>query len=385
MAAEFTGLTQQFWGLAETTYDTHVAIAATDAVNLVSLEIQPDKSYEEIISHAGSGTYEGEIDGATGGKWTAVCHMMPTTAGTIPDIDFALKAGFGDSTDSGAVITYDANDSAPESLTWTKYAGTGFCERINGCSVESIIIEGAKGAIPTFTFSGSFATYAFLFGNPTVSGVNATSATTINVTATHGYLVGAGMLVSFGTDTNSGAGYRVTSTTSSTLVITPGLAGAGTSGGEAIVPTVPSQTLAGTRIGGVSHGLTIDAITVNPVSMKFTLDTGIRLLDKESSSAKPTGILKHSTPTFDFDIDAYFKHTSMPAFGAAHFTSQVTRDLAARFGADTAGARVKVNMDKAMPRVQAVPVQDGEATMIKFTGRARKNSAALDAYSMVID
>lgn len=386
MAAEFTGLLQQFYGLAETTYDTHVATAATDAVNLISLEITPEKSYAEIMSHAGSGTYEGEIDGATGGKYTATCDVMPAAAGTAPDIGFALKAGFGTETVIGGTsVTYVSNDSAPQSLTWTKYAGTGFCERINGCSVESIVFEGAKGAIPTITIAGSFATYAYLHGNPVVNGAHATSATTINVTSGHGYLVGPGILISLGTDTNSGAGYRVTATTASTLTITPGLAGAGLSGGEAIVPTVPSQTLSGARIGGVAHDLTIDAVTIPPIVQKYTLDTGIKLMDKESSSSKPTGILRHSQPKFSFEIDAYFKHASMPAFSAAHFTSQVTRDYAGRFGANTAAARVKFNMDKALARVQAVPVSDGEATQIKFSGTARKNSAANDAYSVVWD
>ena len=85
------------------------------------------------------------------------------------------------------------------------------------------------------------------------------------------------------------------------------------------------------------------------------------------------------------DIDAYFKTATMPYFGAAHSTTQQLRDFAARYGADTAAARVKVNTDKVLVRVQSVPVQAAEITVVKFTGRARKNSAANDEFSIVWD
>jgi len=119
--------------------------------------------------------------------------------------------------------------------------------------------------------------------------------------------------------------------------------------------------------------------------MKYTIDTGIRALDKESTSSLPTGILRSQVRSVMLDIDAYFKHASLPAFSGAHFASEVTRDFAARYGADTAAARVKVNTDKVRPRAQPVSVQDGEITMIKFIGRARKNSAAADEFSLVFD
>jgi hypothetical protein len=385
MAGEFSGTLQQFWGQTETTFNTHEAFAATDAVNIVSLDIQPEKSYEEIISHAGSGTYEGEVDGATGGKWTATAHMMPAAAGTAPDIGFALGSVLTETVSGGTSVTYAPNDSAPTSLAWQKYSGSTFCEWIRGCSLEQIVLDsGAKGSIPTVTLSGSFASLGFVYGAATVDGAHTAPDSTIAIDSPLGFCIGVGAIVKFGSEDNSGAGYRVTAVTATQLTITPDLAG-NISDGVVVAPLTYSQTLGGTRIGGVSHGLTVDAVAVNPITMKYTIDTGVRLMDRESSSPGPTGIVKAAARSCVLEIDAYFKTATMPYFGAAHATTQQLRDFAARYGADTAAARVKVNTDKVLVRVQPVPVQDGEITAVKFTGRARKNAAANDEFSIVWD
>ena len=383
MSGEFTGTIQQHWGKAETTYDTAIAIVAGDTVDLVSLEITPDLSYEEIKAHVGTGSYQGEINGASGGKWQAVCDIAPAAAGTAPDIGFALKAALGDETVVGGTsVTYDFNDSVPESLTWTKYAGDSFYERINGAWIEQLMIEGAKGGLPKITLSGGFASYAYLHGVPTVNGAHTAPDTTIAVTAGHGYQVGVGAYVKFGAEDNGGAGYRVTDVTSAQLTITPTLAG-NVSDLAVIAPLVPSHTPGGTRIGGTSHGLLIDAVAVSPISLKYTVNTGIVAFDKESSSAKPTGILRTGGRTVDLDHDIYFRHASMQYFSAAHFATQVLRDFQGRYGADTAAARMLVNTDATLVKVQGVPITDGEITTVKLMGRARQNAAANDEFSIV--
>ena len=206
--------------------------------------------------------------------------------------------------------------------------------------------------------------------------------TTIAVTAGHGYLIGVGAYVKFGSEDNGGAGYRVTAVTSAQITITPTL-GANIADLAVIAPVVPSQTLGGTRIGGTSHGLTIDAVSVNPISLKYTINTGIVPMDKESSSAKPTGILRTSGRTVDLDHDVYFAHANMPYFSAAHFATQVLRYFQARYGANTAAARMLVNTDSTLVKVQGVPISDGEITVVKLMGRARQNSAANDEFSIV--
>ena len=381
-----SGTNAKAWGLAEATFDTVLATAATDAFDFASLDFSPDKSLEELQSHIGNGSFQGEIDGGTGGKWSAAVDIAPGSVGVAPDVGFMLKAGFGDETIVGATsVTYDFNDTAPQSLQLTRVSGSTFCEVINGAWVESITIEGAKGGIPRYSFAGGFASFGFLYGSVTVSGTQATGATAIVLTTNHGYQVRPGVYVVFGADTNSGAGYKVTAVTASGMTITPGIAGAGVSTLTAVTPLDLSQTLTGTRIGGVSHGLAIDGgSAIGLISAKYAISTGIKALDKESSSAKATALMRAATRTVDVELEAYFKHENLGYFGGAHFTSQVLRSIVTRFGPATAAARLTVTTPKTLIKVAEVKLQDNEISTIKIAGRARQSAAAADEITALL-
>lgn len=385
-----SGIKQKFWVKEEVTYDTQQAITATDAVDLVSLEFTPDKAYTEISSHVGTGSYQGEIEGATGGKWTAVCDIMPAAVGVAPDIGPALKAAFGDETIVGGTsVTYDFNDSdTVNSLQLVKHAGDEFYEVVDGAWVEQLAIDAAQNQVPRLTFTGGFAGYGNLRGAPFTTGSNAAGASTINMVTNDGYKlanIGAGAYVKFASEDNGGAGYKVTSVTASTIVITPVLANTVGSTTQ-VTPYVPSQTLAGTRLSaGIEHALTIDSTSIGMIGCKYTISTGIKPADKQSTSSRPTRIFRTGGRVVDIDIDTYFLNEIGIYLGAAHASTQVLRDVAVRLGPATAAARATLNSDKTLFKVQPITLQDTEIALAKLIGRARQNSAANDEFSLVLD
>ena len=383
-----SGVRRQFWVKAEATYDTQQAIAATDAVDLVDMQFTPEKVLTEINSHVGTGSYQGEVEGQTGGKWTATCDFMPTTAGTAPDIGPALKAAFGDETIVGGTsVTYDFNDSdTVQTLQLVIYGGDEFYEVVTGAWVEQLTIDAVQNQVPRMTFSGGFAGYGNLRGAPSTTGSNASAATTINMATGDGYKlanVGAGAYIKFGSEDNGGAGYKVTSVTASTIVITPGLAN--TVGvATAVTPLVPSQTLVGTRISaGIEHAMTIDAVSMGFVSAKYTIATGIKALDRAASSSRPTRVFRTGGRIVDAELDTYFLDEMSEILGAAHASTQVLRDVAVRLGPNTAASRAILNTDKTLFKVQPIALPDAEVAMAKLIGRARQNSAANDEFSLV--
>ena len=301
-----SGTLQQFFLKEEVTYDTQQAVVATDAVDLVSLELTPDLQQTEIQAHVGTGSYQGEINAMRGGKWTAVCDLAPAAAGTAPDIGPALKAALGDETIVGGTsVTYDFNDSSPTSIQWVKKSGHELYEVMTGCWVESLSIEASQGGVPKLTFSGGGATFGCYYGQATVSGVHAAASAAITLTTNHGYQFRPGAYIKFGASTldNAGAGYKVTAHTASGITISPGLhANDALAGAEVVRAFIPSQTLGGTRIGGVSHGCTIDSTSIGFIDSKYTIATGIKARDKNATSAVPVGIFRAGGRTVDVDL-----------------------------------------------------------------------------------
>lgn len=380
------GIQQQFWGKNEATYDTVSAFAATDAFDAVELTFEPELNYEEIVSHVGTGSLQGEVQQNRGGKWSGSFNVAPNAAATAPDIGFLIKAAMGTETVGGSDVTYSFSDgnvfgTSLHSLQLGKYAGTDLYEVVNGAWVEQLTVEIVGNQIPKITASGGFASYGYLYGSPTVNGVHSASDTTIDLASGGGVKVGANALIKFGTEDNGGAGYTVVSISGDTVTITPGLAG-GLSGGEAVEPVVPSQTLGGTVLGGTDSGLTIDATSLGLVTYKLTINTGIKPLDKEASSNRSTAIFRQEMRKLEGEITAYFKDESTAYLGGAW--SGTLRDIAARAGSAT-GRRLTCHTDSARVGVAAVPFTDSEVTIITLPFTPRQNAAAADEATLVFE
>lgn len=377
-----TGNEDKVWAKTEATYDTALAIAATDAVDLLKLDIQPFLNHEEIRSHVGTASLQGETESDRGGKWSATAYLAKTNAaGTPPDIGpDLLKAAFGQETIAGSV-TYAFVDTAPGSVQLVRYTGSALYQIINGCAVEDWKIEfdGNKAAL--ITLSGFFASYGFLYGAPTVNGAQSSSATSIPINSSFAGSVGVNALIKFGSEDNAGAGYRVTAVSSDglTLTISPGLAN-GISNGAVIAAVVPSQTLTGTVRDGVSAGLSVDGTNLDIIKGSITCKTGNKAIEGEATRNRPRGLVRGDR-RLECDVTANYEHTWGPALGNAW--NNTLRALIFRAGPNTSGQRALMNLSKTRLDVTVIDIPEAEEATVNIKGKARQNAAAADEGTLV--
>lgn len=386
-----SGIQSKFFAKTETTFNTWIAPAATDAIDLISLSVEPEWAHEKLQSHVGTASLQGEIQGKKSGKWTAVGYVKATTAtGTAPDLGELYRAAFSTETIVGGTsVTYQFSDSqAPRSLELIEHCGDDLMKVINGCYVEQAIIEVTGGSAPKVTFSGSFASYHYMFGTATVSGAHSASDPTIQLTDASGdeFKLSPGVLIKFGSNDNAGAGYLVTAIDSASLcTISPSLVGSLT-GGELVAPVTPSQTFAaGSILGGVECSLSIDSTSIGFISGKVTVNTGIKGLDKEATAASATSVALTGPRSVEGEYDVYFLDENSRFLGSAWAATTATHNVVMRLGANTAGARCKVNTPKCRFDVMDVPSVDGEVSMAKIKTVVYQNTTAADECTVVFD
>lgn len=377
------GVDQTMWAKSETTYDTVIDYAAGDQVCLTELKIDPSKDFEKSDEHCGTASLQDEIAGLEGGTWSAVSYFKPNAVGVAPDVGAMLAAAFGTETVSGGVsVTYALNEADnPKSLQLSRQAGDGLFEQVNGAWVESVEIESTGNSAGKITFSGGFATYSHAFGG-TLGAIMAGAATTATLTTGHGGRFRKNALVKFGTDDNSGAGYRITSVdnTAETFVFTPGAA-VGAASGDAVVGLHITGSTSGTILGSIANDMSIGGSSVGVISTKISFATGIHGLDKESGAGKANR-LSRGKREISGESQVYFlddetgTHLGLAWDGA-------TTAIVQRIGANTAALRVTHTILKA--RIEVVPIEipdsDEATTMIRWV--ARQSSAAGDEYSML--
>lgn len=382
MSGAFAGSLQQYWAKLQSTYDTIEAWAATDAFDAIEAPNTPELNYEELMSHVGTMSLQGEVEGKRGGTWSTQTYIKPAAAGTAPDVGELLKHAIGgEAVVGGTSVTYSCADTTPSGIQLLRYAGANFADQISGAWIEQLEIAFEGGGIPTFSMSGGFADHAHALGGATCNGAQASSDTSIELQTGEGRKFKPGMYLKFGSDDNSGAGYKVTAVSGDTLTITPGLA-VGASDTDAVAPVVPSQTLAGSALGAIACGLDIDSVSVGLISATVTMETGVKGLDAEATANRSNRLIRTSRRIAG-SLRFYFLDESNVFLGDAWNGTIV--DVALRIGANTAGSRCKVNMPAVRLDVAEVDVPELDEATFEATFKARQNSTAADEFEVVFD
>ena len=379
----------QYWAKLEATFDTPQAVAATDAVNLEELTLEPSMEWEEVVQHVGTASLQDEIAGVEGGSWSAVAWLQPGAVGNDYDPDIGpalLKPAMGSATVGSSTAVYEFDDSVALSTQLSRYiAGSGndmLWEQGNGCWVESGTIDWSGTGIPKLTLSGGFARFEYLYGAPTVDGVHSSSVTTINVTT--GMIdqirSSGSLLVKFDAEDNSGSGYAVTAVDvdNEQLTISPGLAG-GLSGGEKIIPLAPSQTLAATGIlGGVSGDLQIDTVSHAMLDSKLDWTTGLKPITGEGTANRPSGIVLAEERKVSVSLSAAFRQEMAKHAGIGYRRTTATRGLVQRIGVATAGKRLTITTPAVRFGVAPVSLPNADFGQFALAGTCRQSSTAGD-------
>ena len=387
------GVLAQHWMANEAAYDTVAAFSASEGADIISMEITPSKAHEEINSHIGTGSPQSDVPQEVGGTWTVATHLRPAALGTAPDIDPLLIAAMGlKAINAGVSTAYSLTDNNTPgvgpialgaaasagvySAQFGKYVTDNFAEWVNGAWCEQVELDATGGKSPILTFSGGFASYGYLKGEPTIS---SGTGTTLTMTTGHGKKLGIGALVKIGTEDNSGAGYRVTAKTADSVTISPTLAGA-VSGSDIVAPVFPSHTVTGSPIGGVEHALTIDAVSVGLIASKFSFSTGIKALARRGSSAKPLRISREEGRKLTGTHDVYTLDETAGIIGGAWDSELLSSSL--RVG-PTSGDFL-FSMDANRFDVVPTPMSDTEAAVTALTHRSEQAAAAADELILVV-
>lgn len=377
MATPVTGLDLAAFFTTESTFDTSLAVSATDAVKVAEIKVAPEQEFLKSEEHAQSASLQTEIEGLRGASWEAQTYVSPAAAGTAPDIkDLLMASGFTETISGGTSAAYALNASNPSSLQVTKHTDN-LMEVLNGAWVESVNVEVTGNQIPTVNFQGKAASYNHYFGDATTdSSTYSTSAVGVALAAADAYKIKAGATVAFGAEDNSGAGYRVTAVSQDglTLTFTPGL-DAGISASQAITPVVPAQTTGGTPSGGVGCGLTIGGTSVGFIDFKLNYQTGTVGLDQEATHNRANRIAR-GMRSVEGSIKFYFLDENSGYLGKAW--TGATESISCRIGPDTAGSRCTIALPAARIAVAEVETPGNEVAMYEANFVARQSSSSDD-------
>lgn len=395
MSEVVTGVDAKFFAKVETTFDTVNTWNAGDAVPLLDFKPEPSLEYHRSKEHLGTASLGTEIKGLSGGKWTASFHAKPNAAGTPPDCGEILRAALGNELTVGGVsITYTLG-AFVLSLQIARSIGAGLYEVINGAIVEQLEVEVIGNQESKITVSGSFCSFGWCYRGHTDGATYAAGVTTINLAAASIGRVGVNARIQFGGDSGTaGAGYLVTSVDTSTgaIVFTPALV-TGFGPGVVVSGIVPAQTLSGTILGGISCGLSVDAVAIGMISGKTTLKTGHHLLSKEATVSKPNRAAR-GTREVSGELMAYFvddtatlgtQSAQAPTTLIGRAWDGTLKALIQRAGADTAGLRMKVNTPSSRLAVTSPEVPEAEEATVSIKWVARRSAADEDELTISFD
>lgn len=378
MAPPVYGVEQLGFVRTQSAHDTISAFSGSHAFGFISMEIKPERALIESAEHVGTASLQGQYKGKLGGTWSVECYEKITAAATaLPHGAFLLGAGF---TFSGGI--YALNADQPTSLQIGRKTGSGLYELASGAWVEKIEVELGGDKVALFRASGGFSTYGYLGGNvQTAAGSVSSSATSVSLAAADEWKVLPGARVAFGAEDNSGAGYLVTAVADDgvTMTISPGLVN-GISGGVNVTPVVPTPTIAGTVIGGVSDGFSVDGTSMGLIMGKMTLETGIHGLAKECTTDRANR-LGRGKRRLSFEGEMYYLDENAHIIGGAYQTVE-TRALIMRAGANTSGVRILHNVPKTPIKMTSPDVPDADEATVKFASVAQQSSAADDEFTI---
>jgi hypothetical protein len=384
MSGPVGALEQKAWGKAQTTYDTFQSYAATDGFDFRELSIDGEVEYHEIESHVGTLSLQGEIEGKRGGKWSVDSYLRPTTAGTAPDLGFMFTHALGTETVGGSDVTYTLNDDAPSGLEIYRSASTDFMECIGGAWIEELELAIEGGSPPTMKAGGGFASRGFVMQGATIGASEATGQTILTVTSGHARYFQPGVFVTFPSDTNGGAGYRVTSVdvAGNTITVTPAIAGAGLSNLDAITPLILTQTLVGTPIPGIACGLSLGGTAIGLKKATIKYATGTKGIEGEASSNRPSR-LHRGKRLITGELEVFYLAESAPFMERAYDPDTGYLAAIIRAGADTASKRVLFNLPRIRLGNPKYVWKDEEATHATFPFKARQSATAGDELNVV--
>jgi len=301
---------QECYVVEETTRGTAVypsaAVEKVIGAGEININQQPTYSDSEEIANS-LDLLDRFQDQVGAGVFSIPTYIRPSgTVGTEPMGKFLFESLLGVETVAGGTsVTYSQATTKPSFTLWVKkghtvFFGTGAC-----CDKGSFSAVN-KGAAK-ITFSGGFMQLGWA-GKDTVNG--AVSAST-SVIVDHGKQFTSGGYVQIGSDTNSGAGYKIDSVSGNTLTMVDSIT---CSDGVEIKGYLPTFTAVGTPVENKGTSITLggDAVTLKSVNLDYS-SPAVYQTDEITTSGYPEDYVEDRR-SITATLDMLFRQDTLKYF-----------------------------------------------------------------------
>lgn len=182
MVSVLEGGRQLAWMKEQTTFDTLLDFAATDAVSPLrgTLKLSPEYAHEDAKESVGTNSLQTELAQSKVGKWAGQFYVKPNAVGVAPDIGVLLKAALGVETVVGSTsVTYSLSDTVRTPLQILQNIADAYQVNASGAWVEELSAEIQKGSAPILSFGGGYATHGWAYADEVGAGGIAYNATSL--------------------------------------------------------------------------------------------------------------------------------------------------------------------------------------------------------------
>ena len=256
----------------------------------------------------------------TPGEWKMSTYVKPSgTPGTKPEHAKLFRAAFGLETPSGSKVDYTLENQLDSLSIWFKKGHTVFALR--GATVEQAAFKVEGQSVAQVDWSGKFMERLWAGECPS-DGTFGAGASQIKLASGGAVRYCNGMLVTIGTDDNSGAGYTISNVnyTNDTFGITPTLA---TSQGTN--PTIyPFWPTSSAEVGEPAHGklglVTISSAQAIVLTANVTLTNNIKYYENEKNGVwTAERFARPLKRTIEGTITCYFLKAGLSYFYRADY------------------------------------------------------------------
>jgi len=363
------GRNRKFYAKEEATYGVYIKPAAADAAKVLSCSFDYSQERKNRADSRTSrsqytdGSDTGRITGRKTVNWSLEAYLIPAGSGsTDPDLFELFKAAMGASSSQVFSLT---SGQALNSLCLTQRIGDVVMEAVTGAYVETMSISMSGGDDPRVSFDGGASNYIVT----TTSTTNGTGSGTATLVVDDADAFEIGSVVAVAADDSSGAGYKVTNKSSTTLTLD---STASWSDGVAVTPFTAAEATVGSPSPGITGSVTLAGNSgIEIIAFDMTLKNNIKPMADEAFSEVVTDFIPgYREVTGSLTVrcakDQALELGKRRAFG--------TRDLQIVSGSGT-GKVCTIDLDDVEFQFSALDIPESEEVVITLPFVALASSA----------
>jgi hypothetical protein len=276
------------------------------AAGYVDINQQPTYTNSEEINNS-LDLLERFQDQVGAGSFTIPTYFRPSgTAGTAPMAKVLFESLMGVETTAAVTsVTYSQATTKPSFTLWTKKGHTVFFGAGACCEAGKINFTNKGGA--KVDFSGGFMRMGWA-GTDAVDGAVAESN---SVTVTDGKKFTANAYVQIGDDTNTGAGYKISSVSGNVLTMADSI----TCDDAAVIKGyLPEFTCVGTPMESKETSITLDAAATNLKSLSLYINSPVAWQTDEITTSGYVASYVEDRRNITMTIDMLFRENDLDLF-----------------------------------------------------------------------